>query len=109
MARRNKREEANLARDRVDRLVTLAENAVASDRLDRASRYAEIAWAVKTTYQLRATAIDGRRCRGCGAFFSARTVRVRVRDSVRVTTCLACGMIRRKPLVVRASPPPITS
>ncbi|HUR70200.1 MAG TPA: hypothetical protein VM370_13230 [Candidatus Thermoplasmatota archaeon] len=103
MARRNKREERDVALARIARLVALAEQALAAERPDRVARYCELAWAVKTTYQLRGTAIDGRRCRRCGAFFSSRTVRVRVRDGVRVTTCLACGSIRRRPLAPRPS------
>lgn len=98
MARRNKREERDIARERVERLVGLADAAIVAGRLDRAARYGELAWRVKTTYQLRKTAIDGRRCRACGAFFSGATRRVRVRDGIRVTTCLACGAVRRRPL-----------
>ena len=90
-----------MARERVARLVELAERALVARRPERAARYAELAWRVKTTYQLRGTAIDGRRCRSCGAFFSAGTVRVRMREGRRVTTCLACGAVRRRALLVR--------
>lgn len=76
----------------------LADEAVRQGRPDRAARYGELAWRVKTTYQLRSTPIDKRRCRACGAFLSGRTMRVRVRDGIRVTTCLACGATRRRPL-----------
>ncbi|HVM46046.1 MAG TPA: ribonuclease P [Candidatus Thermoplasmatota archaeon] len=108
MARkRDKRGERQIARERVARLVALAEQAVAAQRPERAHRYAELAWRVKTTYQLRGCAIDGRRCRSCGAFLSGATSRVRLRDGVRVTTCLACGAVRRRPLALRrpAQPP----
>lgn len=98
MARRNKRAERDVARERVARLVELAEQALVAKRPDRAARYGELAWRVKTTYQLRQSAIDGRRCRACGAFLSAATSRVRIRAGVRITTCLACGAVRRKVL-----------
>ena len=99
--RRNKNAERDIARERIARLVTLAEVALVANKPERAARYGELAWAIKTTYQLRKTAIDGRRCRGCGAFFSVGTVRVRLRDGMRITTCLACGMVRRRPLPPR--------
>lgn len=101
MARRNKREERDIAHARVERLVELASAAAKGARTERADRYARLAWRIKTTYQLRPSAIDQRACRACGAFLSAATSRVRIRDGVRVTTCLACGKIRRKVLPPR--------
>lgn len=96
--RRDKRSEREIARERVARLVELAERALVAGRPDRAQRYGEIAWRVKTRYQLRGTPIDARRCRACGAFLSAATSHVRIRDGIRITTCLACGAARRRPL-----------
>ena len=98
MARRNKQEERGIARERVERLVALADAAVLAKRADRAARYGELAWAVKTRYQLRKTAIDGRRCRACGAFLAPGTMRVRLREGHRSVTCLACGQTRRRPI-----------
>ena len=104
MARRNKGEEKAIASERIDQLVALADRASAEGKKPRADRCAELAWAIKTTYQLRATAIDGRRCRKCGAFLAPGTMRVRMREGKRVVTCLACGSIRRKPLAPRPKP-----
>ena len=101
--RRNKNAEREIARERVARLVALAEEALVAKKPERAARYGELAWAVKTTYQLRRTAIDGRRCRSCGAFFAAGTARVRLRDGMRITTCMACGAVRRRPLMARTA------
>lgn len=101
MARRNKRQEKDVAFERVDRLALLADAALAAGRVDRANRYADLAWRVKTTYQLRGSAIDGRRCRSCGAFLAPSTARVRLRDGKRVVTCLACGAARRRVLAAR--------
>jgi len=98
LARRDKRGEKEVARQRVARLVELAEAAILAGRQDRADRYAKLAWRVKTTYQLRGSAIDKRLCRACQAFRSAATSRARVRDGVRVVTCLVCGDVSRRPL-----------
>ncbi len=99
MVRRNKGEERDVARERVARLVDLAQEALRAGRRDRADRYAQLAWRVKTRYQLRGLALDSRVCRGCFAFLQPGvTSRVRVREGRRVTTCLACGRVRRKVL-----------
>lgn len=104
MARgRDKKGEREIARQRVERLVALAEKAVLAGRQDRADRYAELAWRVKTTYQLRGSAIERRLCRACHAFRSAATSRARVRDGVRVVTCLVCGDVARRPLGPRVA------
>lgn len=98
MARRNKNEERDIARERVVRLVELAERAVVAGHLARADRYGDLAWRVKTTYQLRGTALEGRVCRSCRAFLSSATSRVRLQGGHRSVTCLKCGAIRRRPI-----------
>ena len=99
MARRNKAQERAIARERVERLVALAEEATRAGRRDRADRYADLAWRVKTTYQLRGSPIDARACRACRAFLvPGRTARVRLTGGRRSVTCLACGHVRRKVL-----------
>lgn len=105
MARRNKGEERTIARERIARLVQLAEQATRADRRDRADRYAQLAWLIKTRYQARGTAIDGRICRKCKTFHTSATARVRVRDGRRVVTCLACGAVRRRVLARRTGVP----
>lgn len=97
MARRNKGEERVIARERVARLVDLAQEAARGGRVDRANRYADLAWRVKTTYQLRDSDIDARICRACRAFLApGLTARVRLTGGRRSVTCLACGHVRRK-------------
>jgi ribonuclease P protein subunit RPR2 len=99
MARRNKGEEREIARERIAHLADLAHEALRAQRPDRANRYAELAWRIKTTYQMRGSAIDGRVCRACHAFLvPGVSSRVRLRDGRRSTTCLACGVVRRKVL-----------
>lgn len=102
VARRDKGAERRIAAERVDRLVGLADEAVRAGRLDRAFRYAELAWLVKTRYQLRGSAVDGRVCRACRAFLAPSTTRVRLSGGKRSVTCLACGHVRRRPLGPRA-------
>lgn len=102
MARRNKGEEKVIARERVARLVALAEEAARAGRLDRADRYADLSWRIKETYQLRGSAVDGRACRACHAFLlPGLTARVRLSGGKRSVTCLACGHVRRRLLRVR--------
>ncbi|MFA5860575.1 MAG: RNAase P [Candidatus Thermoplasmatota archaeon] len=99
MARRNKGEERTIAKLRVERLVKLAVDALRSQHEDRAHRYAEHAWRLKTAYKLRGSAIDGRVCRKCHAFLQpGRTSRVRLTGGKRTTTCLRCGAMRRRPI-----------
>lgn len=98
MARRNKGEERAVALERIDRLVVLAEAASRAGNAARADRYAELAWRIKTTYQARRTAIDGRVCRSCHAFATGATRRVRLQGGHRSVTCLRCGVVRRMPL-----------
>lgn len=100
MARRDKGAEKSVAHERVDRLVALAAEAVREGRPDRAHRYAALAWRIKLTYQLRGSAVDGRACRACHGFLQpGATCRVRLTEGKLSVTCLACGHVRRRPLV----------
>lgn len=103
MARRDKSAERDVARERVARLVELADTAAFAGKRERADRYVELAWRIKTTYQLRRSAVDARICRACHRYLGPGTSRVRIRDGRRAVTCLACGHVRRKTLLDRAS------
>jgi ribonuclease P protein subunit RPR2 len=97
MARRDKKAERDIARERVVALMSLADAAVRSAHVDRAHRYADLAWRVKTKYQLRRTGAEPRICRACHGFLSpGSTSRVRLTGGKRTTTCLRCGAVRRK-------------
>ena len=107
MARRNKGAEKSIAHERVDRLVELATLALREGRPERAHRYAELAWRIKLTYQLRGSGIDGRACRACRAFQQpGATCRVRLNEGHLSVTCLRCGHVRRRPLGARAGSEP---
>lgn len=105
VARRNKGEEKAIARERIERLVTLADQAMRQGLLARAMRYGDLAWRIKTTYQLRPSPIDRRVCRNCHAFLGPATTRVRLTRGKLSTTCLRCGHVRRRPLGPRAAAP----
>ena len=95
--RRDKGEERAVARERVARLIQLADEGARAGRIDRADRYVQLAWLVKTKYQLRGSGIEARICRSCQAFLApGRTARVRLTGGKRSVTCLACGATRRK-------------
>lgn len=101
MARRDKGAERDIARERVARLVALADAAALGGRRDRADRYVGLAWRIKTTYQLRGSGVEGRICRACHAYLGPGSSRVRIRDGRRSVTCLSCGAVRRMPLRAR--------
>lgn len=96
MARRDKGEERRIALERIARLGELARDALRAGHAERAHRYADLAWRIKTTYQLRGTAMDGRICRACRAYLApGATSRVRLTGARRSVTCLRCGAVRR--------------
>jgi ribonuclease P protein subunit RPR2 len=102
VVRRNKGAEKSIAHERVDRLVALAEEALRAGDAPRAHRYAELAWRLKLTYQLRGSAIEGRACRACHAFLQpGATCRVRLTEGKLSVTCLTCGHVRRRPIAPR--------
>lgn len=105
VARRDKALEKEIARERIERLVALADQALRVGLLGRAMRYGDLAWRIKTTYQLRGSPVDGRLCRACHAFLGPGTMRVRLTRGKRSVTCLRCGAVRRRPLGSRPGAP----
>lgn len=95
--RRNKGEERNLAKRRVQALFDSARaEALGPDR-DLADRHAALARRVATRYQLPLRPDQKVLvCRKCGVLRRAETSRVRFGRGRLRTTCLACGDIRRR-------------
>lgn len=95
--RRDKAEERRIARERIERLLQLAEAQALEGRLARANRYAALARRVGMRYVIRLPAEHRLRvCRACGAYLlPGRTARVRAREGKVAVTCLACGAVRR--------------
>jgi len=103
VVRRNKGEEREIAQERIFRLMDLAAAAQRKGRADRANRYAELAWRVKTRYQIARSGLESSVCRACHAFLTPGvSARVRLTGGRRSVTCLACGATRRK--VLRREP-----
>lgn len=96
----SKAERRRIGIERVERLLSLAEQAALEGRLDDAHRYSELAWRVKTRNLVpMLPALRTQVCRGCRAFLLAsRTARVRVTGAKVSTTCLRCGRVHRRPL-----------
>lgn len=102
--RRNKGEERAIAHERVERLVSLAEEALREGHPDRAARYGDLAWRIKTTYQLHGSPADSRVCRSCHAVLvPGTTSRVRLTGGRLSVTCLSCGATRRRSLAPRGT------
>ncbi len=98
--RRDDRPHAKVAKQRVDRLLDLAEHAALEGRFEDADRYAELAWKLTTRHTLEATnELKARVCRGCKRYLlPGKTARTRITEGKVTTTCQACGRTRRVPL-----------
>lgn len=98
---KNKSEINLIARERVERLLDFA-GEIFDRRPKLAHRYAELAWKIKTRYNLRLPQRLKRKfCRKCQSFWvPGKTCRVRLRSSGPphlVVTCLECGYERKVP------------
>ena len=92
----------NVAEERVKRLIDLA-SSIFEERPELAHRYVELAWRIKTKYNLNLSKELKRKfCRKCRSFWvPGETCRVRIRtdgSSRLIITCLRCGHQRRIPL-----------
>lgn len=87
-----------IAAERVERLFELAEQ-IFGKHPELADRYVQLAWRLKTRYNLKLPPRLKRKfCRKCLAFFRPSiSCRVRVRSGCMVITCLRCGHTTRLP------------
>lgn len=91
----------SIALERVKKLLALA-SSIFEENPDLANRYTELAWKIKTRYNLRLPPQQKRKfCRKCRTFcIPGKTCRVRLRSSRPphiVITCLECDYKRRIP------------
>ena len=98
---REKNSVTGIAKERVKRLLDLS-SSVFEKRPELAHRYVELAWRIKTKYNLKLSDSSKTKfCRKCRTFWvSGETCRVRLRSegsSRLVITCLNCGYERRIP------------
>lgn len=100
--RRNKGEEKQTARRRIDRLLTAARSEALGPDRDLADRHAGLALRVARRHQtgLRPDQ-KAQVCRRCGAYRTHDSSRVRLRAGKITTTCLRCGAVHRRPLAPR--------
>lgn len=89
----------SIALERVERLLGFA-SSIFGRRPDLAHRHAELAWKIKTRYNLRLpNRLKRKFCRKCQSFWvPGKTYRVRLRSSrsPHITiTCLECGHAKR--------------
>ena len=95
MKREEKKRERDAARKRVAALFEVAGSATAQDSADRAVMKAR---EVGQREQVRLSRKQRQLfCRKCGAFWRARTVRVRIREGRMVYLCMMCKHIVRFP------------
>ncbi len=96
--RRNRSLERRIAKERMEILMQLAEEAFHGDRM-LARRYVELARRIGMKYNLRFPRRWKRRfCRRCGAFLvPGANLRVRCRKMRVIFTCMECGAVRRVP------------
>ncbi len=100
MARRDKGAERRIARGRIQRLWQAAEGEALQGDGDLADRYAGLAHRIALRYQQPWGAAGKlRRCPGCHEFrVPGRNTRTRIQRGRVITSCLACGHVRRRPL-----------
>lgn len=91
-----------IAAERVERLLELAE-ASFQDHPDFSDRYVQLAWRLKTRYNLKLPPrLKGKFCRKCLSFWSPGvSCRVRIRQSSVTITCLRCGRVIRLPFKLK--------
>lgn len=89
---------------RMERLLDLAAGA----EPERSARYIRLAWRLSTRHRVRmGPEMKARFCRKCFRYLApGRSVRTRVEKGRVITTCLNCGVVRRRPLGRRASRQP---
>ena len=93
-----KAEHKRIAAERMERLFELAEG-VFGGRPELADRYVQLAWRLKTRYNVKLPARLKRKfCRKCLSFWKPGvSCRVRVQSGRVTITCLKCGRIVRLP------------
>ncbi len=106
--RRNKSGEYEIAKERIEKLLSMAKGAASDSDLGLANRYVKQAWNIKLKFRVRLP-LESRRlfCRKCLSFFAeGKTSRVRTKDRNLIITCLSCGHLTRAPLRQRCRQTP---
>lgn len=98
MPRHRPDEIKKITAERIERLFELAEGAF-KGHPELANRYVELAWRLKTRYNLKLPPYLKRKfCKKCLSFWKPGvSCRVRVQSGCVVMTCLCCGRVARLP------------
>jgi ribonuclease P protein subunit RPR2 len=97
--RKDSHKTRDLAIQRMERLFMLATEAH-KIHPERSNRYVQIACRISTRTRIRMPRQLKRLfCKHCGSFLSPSGARVRLREGVLTTTCLACGKQTRRPYI----------
>jgi ribonuclease P protein subunit RPR2 len=96
---RLKRQIADLAVERIERLFELAEVAAKAGQEQRSDRYTQLARAIGMRYRVRIPQrLKMQLCKRCHRLLiPGKTARVRLRGEYMTTTCLRCGEQMRRP------------
>lgn len=99
--RRRKKEERKIATERINVLFSLAEKYAQQGNMQRANRYAQLAWKIGTRYNVRIPGYLKRRyCRRCHTFLRPGVnCRVRLTGDRITMACENCGRQYRYPFV----------
>ncbi len=98
--RRNKGEERQIVRRRLDVLMGRARSESLGPDRDLANRYSDLVMRLARRYQMAMSpAQKAQVCKKCRTYRSSDSARVRCHNGRIITTCLSCGDIHRRPLV----------
>ncbi len=98
--RRNKGEERQIVRRRLDVLLARARDESLGPDQDLAHRYSDLVMRLARRYQMPMQPQQKVQvCKKCRTYRTSATARVRFHGGRIVTTCLSCGHIHRRPLV----------
>lgn len=89
----------NIAAQRIQRLLELAEAEVKKGNETRSDRYVQLARKIGMRYRVRIPPdLKIAICKGCHSLLiPGKSARVRLRGDYITTTCLKCGMMMRRP------------
>ena len=103
---RQKRQIADLAAERIERLFELAEMAAKAGQEQRSDRYVQLARAIGMRYRVRIPQhLKMWLCKRCHRLLiPGKTARIRLRGEYITTTCLRCGEQMRRPYKTPRAP-----
>lgn len=98
---RRSKEMIQVANQRIEYLFNSASEAAVKGDLDLSHRYASLAMAIATRYNVRLeNEHKAHYCRKCRSYMlDGTSSRTRVKSGRIIRTCLKCGSVRRLPLI----------